>query len=186
MSAHGSCEKLQNFEKCESDTMLQELLEGAQPIPILFCQRESTLLQTSLGRCPFLSAMRGLVAQGSRNLLVGQDRWTTGWHTNEDEADVLFDPDYQESTRMLLAVIAAARGQPVPVISPSALSSTPDPECNNPHISCYISFKLPPILTRLASPRLHHLPPTLRTEHTSWTGGNKNADIEHPHPHVMG
>ncbi|KAG1834937.1 P-loop containing nucleoside triphosphate hydrolase protein [Suillus subalutaceus] len=35
-----------------------------------------------------------------------------------------------------------------------------------------------PSLTRLASPRLHHLPPTLRTEHTSWTGGNKSADIE--------
>ncbi|KAG1725197.1 hypothetical protein EDB19DRAFT_1858352 [Suillus lakei] len=51
-----------------------------------------------------------------------------------DEADVLFvftdtaHPDFQESTRMLLADIAAARGQPVPVIPPSALSSTPDPE----------------------------------------------------------
>ncbi|KAG1768256.1 hypothetical protein EV702DRAFT_1203337 [Suillus placidus] len=64
-----------------------------------------------------------------------------------DEADVLF-----ESTRMLLADIAAAR-------------------------ATYLS-NYHPSLTRLASPRLHHLPPTLRTEHTSWTGGNKNADIE--------
>ncbi|KAG1718413.1 P-loop containing nucleoside triphosphate hydrolase protein [Suillus lakei] len=114
-----------------------------------------------------------------------------------DEADVLFDPDFQESTRMLLADIAAARGQPVPVIPPSALSSTPDPEVatsSMKSISYPFNFLLTsatiptslatyisnyhPSLTRLASPRLHHLPPTLRTEHTSWTGGNKNADIE--------
>ncbi|KAG1900128.1 uncharacterized protein F5891DRAFT_1227728 [Suillus fuscotomentosus] len=31
-----------------------------------------------------------------------------------DEADVLFDPDFQESTRMLLGDITAARGSPVP------------------------------------------------------------------------
>ncbi|KAG1725187.1 P-loop containing nucleoside triphosphate hydrolase protein [Suillus lakei] len=114
-----------------------------------------------------------------------------------DEADVLFDPDFQESTRMLLADIAAARGQPVPVISPSALSSIPDPEVATTSIQSIsypfnfllTSATIPttlatylsnyhPSLTRLASPRLHHLPPTLRTEHTSWTGGNKNADIE--------
>ncbi|KAG1742138.1 P-loop containing nucleoside triphosphate hydrolase protein [Suillus lakei] len=114
-----------------------------------------------------------------------------------DEADVLFDPDFQESTRMFLADIAAARGQPVPVISPSALSSTPDPEVTTTSIQSIsypfnfllTSATIPTTLatylsnyhsslTRLASPRLHHLPPTLRTEHTSWTGGNKNADIE--------
>ena len=26
---------------------------------------------------------------------------------------------------------------------------------------------------------LHRLPPTLKTEHFSWTGGNRDADIEH-------
>lgn len=31
---------------------------------------------------------------------------------------------------------------------------------------------------RLASPNLHHLPRTLQTEYVSWSGGNKNADIE--------
>ncbi|KAG0700309.1 P-loop containing nucleoside triphosphate hydrolase protein [Suillus ampliporus] len=34
-----------------------------------------------------------------------------------DEADILFDPDFQQSTRMLLVDIAAACGQPVPVSS---------------------------------------------------------------------
>lgn len=35
-----------------------------------------------------------------------------------------------------------------------------------------------PTLTRLASPHLHHLPSSLKTEYESWTGGNKDADIE--------
>lgn len=34
-----------------------------------------------------------------------------------------------------------------------------------------------PSLIRLASPRLHHLPKSLTTEHVAWTGGNKFADI---------
>ncbi|KAJ8596389.1 P-loop containing nucleoside triphosphate hydrolase protein [Rhizopogon salebrosus TDB-379] len=113
-----------------------------------------------------------------------------------DEADVLFDPDFQESTRMLLADIAAARGQPVPVITAS-VSSSPDSEgtptpaqpISYPFNFLLTSATIPtslstylssyhPSLTRLASPRLHHLPQTLRTEHTAWTGGNKGADIE--------
>ncbi|KAG2095709.1 uncharacterized protein F5147DRAFT_818993 [Suillus discolor] len=111
-----------------------------------------------------------------------------------DEANVLFDPDFQESTRMLLGDIAAARGSPVSVIHSSALSSTLDSETTTttisyPFNSVLTSATIPAFLatylsnyhaslTCLASPRLHHLPPTLRTEHTSWTGGNKNADIE--------
>ncbi|KAH7888443.1 P-loop containing nucleoside triphosphate hydrolase protein [Phlebopus sp. FC_14] len=114
-----------------------------------------------------------------------------------DEADVLFDPDFEESTRQLLSDIAAARGQPVAVIPASALSSsqTPAPTPDSPHpISYPFNFLLTsatipsslsnylstyhPTLTRLASPNLHHLPSTLRTEHAKWTGGNKDADIE--------
>ncbi|KAG2057542.1 DEAD-domain-containing protein [Suillus hirtellus] len=110
-----------------------------------------------------------------------------------DEADVLFDPDFQESTCMLLGDIAAARGSPVPVIPSSVLSSTPDSEATTTishpfnflltsaiiptSLAIYLSNYYPP-LTRLASPQLHHLPPTLRTEHTSWTGRSKNVDIE--------
>ncbi|KAG2072212.1 hypothetical protein BDR04DRAFT_1117061 [Suillus decipiens] len=45
-----------------------------------------------------------------------------------DKADVLFDPDFQESTRVLLADIAISRGFPVPVIPSSALSSTSNSE----------------------------------------------------------
>ncbi|KAG2747782.1 hypothetical protein P692DRAFT_20933725, partial [Suillus brevipes Sb2] len=114
-----------------------------------------------------------------------------------DETDVPFNPDFQESTRMLLADIAAARGSPVPAIPPSALSSTPDSEAtatsiqsiSYPFNSLLTSATIPtslatylsnyqPSLIRLASPRLHHLPPTLRAARTLWTGGNKNADVE--------
>ena len=35
-----------------------------------------------------------------------------------------------------------------------------------------------PALTRLASPKLHRLPSTMKTEYEGWTGGNKDADVE--------
>lgn len=35
-----------------------------------------------------------------------------------------------------------------------------------------------PDLTRLASPNLHRLPSSLKTEHASWTSGNRAADVE--------
>jgi hypothetical protein len=82
---------------------------------------------------------------------------------------------------MLLADIAAARGSPVPAIPSSALSSTPDSEATATSIQSIsypfnfiiTSATIPtslatylsnyrPSLTRLASPRLHHLPPALR------------------------
>ncbi|KAJ7768745.1 hypothetical protein B0H14DRAFT_2968287 [Mycena olivaceomarginata] len=47
-----------------------------------------------------------------------------------DEADVLFDSDFQETTRMLLADIAKARGREVPFVSlpVGLLAPTPKPE----------------------------------------------------------
>ncbi|CAA7263579.1 unnamed protein product [Cyclocybe aegerita] len=110
-----------------------------------------------------------------------------------DEADVLFDPDFQETTRTLLADISEARGAPVPLVSASSLRSpssthtTPEPT-NYPFNLLLTSATIPnslnaylekhhPSLVRLASPRLHHLPKTLQTEYVSWTGGNKFADI---------
>ena len=133
-----------------------------------------------------------------------------------DEADILFgiylrcsflhlaqlnhtrlDPDFEASTRQLLADIAAAKGQPVSVlpISPVSLNeSRPTPDSPQPisypfhllftsatipnSLSNYLSTHHPSLI-RLASPKLHHLPTTLRTEHAKWTGGNKDADIEH-------
>ena len=91
----------------------------------------------------------------------------------------------------MLADIAAAKGQPVPA-DPNELRPTPD----SPHptsypfhlllttatIPNYLTHYLStyhPALIRLASPKLHHLPSSLRTEHAKWTGGNKDADIEH-------
>ncbi|CAA7266180.1 unnamed protein product [Cyclocybe aegerita] len=40
-----------------------------------------------------------------------------------DEVDVLFDPDFQETTRTLLADISEARGAPAPLVSASSLRS---------------------------------------------------------------
>ncbi|KAH7922868.1 P-loop containing nucleoside triphosphate hydrolase protein [Leucogyrophana mollusca] len=111
-----------------------------------------------------------------------------------DEADVLFDPDFQQSTRMLLADIAAARGHPVSFIPDTPLlpASPEAPQTaafNYPFNLVLTSATIPsslasyldtyhPTLTRLASPNLHHLPRTIKTEYAGWTGGNRNADIE--------
>lgn len=107
-----------------------------------------------------------------------------------DEADVLFDPDFQEETKMILSAISEARGEQ----SETARSmSKPDPSSpaplNYPFNLILSTATIPsalawyldtnhPSLTRLASPKLHHLPSTLKTEYSSWTGGNRNADIE--------
>ena len=132
-----------------------------------------------------------------------------------DEADILFgdspiliptadetyshtlDPDFQESTRTLLADVAAARGQPVshtPDLLPSPEISTESTLGQNtpinypfnlilttatipPSLAAYLDV-YHPALTRLASPKLHRLPSTMKTEYEGWTGGNKDADIE--------
>ncbi|KAI0074790.1 P-loop containing nucleoside triphosphate hydrolase protein [Panus rudis PR-1116 ss-1] len=114
-----------------------------------------------------------------------------------DEADVLFDPDFQESTRLLLADIAAARGHPVdfqPQLNlpgfgaKEGTSTTPEiPEY--PFNLILTTATIPsslaayldtyhPSLTRLASPNLHKLPSTLQTEYENWTGGRRNKDVE--------
>ncbi|THH11316.1 hypothetical protein EW145_g742 [Phellinidium pouzarii] len=97
-----------------------------------------------------------------------------------DEADILFDPDFRETTLTLLSDISAARGYPVPENAQTInypfhliLTSATIPAS----LSSYLT-KHHPSLTRLASPNLHRLPATLHTEHVSWTGGNRYADIE--------
>ncbi|KAF9233494.1 P-loop containing nucleoside triphosphate hydrolase protein [Melanogaster broomeanus] len=105
-----------------------------------------------------------------------------------DEADVLFDADFEESTRKLLADIASARGHPVPVLPVRPTPDSPQP-ISYPFNFLLTSATIPnslsnylstyhPTLVRLASPKLHHLPSALRTQHAKWTGGNKDADIE--------
>ncbi|KAF7796074.1 hypothetical protein EIP86_007245 [Pleurotus ostreatoroseus] len=109
-----------------------------------------------------------------------------------DEADVLFDTDFQERTRLLLSDIARARRQSEPKViestSESSTSTAPAP-AQYPFNLILTSATIPtslanyldkhhPRLKRLVSPRLHHLPSTLRTEHVAWTSGNKNADVE--------
>ncbi|KAH8111181.1 P-loop containing nucleoside triphosphate hydrolase protein [Phellopilus nigrolimitatus] len=97
-----------------------------------------------------------------------------------DEADVLFDPDFRETTLSLLADISEARGHPVPAHAQNIdypfhliLTSATIPAS----LSSYLT-KHHPALTRLASPQLHRLPVTLHTEHVGWTGGNRLADVE--------
>ena len=96
----------------------------------------------------------------------------------------IIDPDFVEETELLLADIAAARGQPVP----KAESSAPV-EHNYPFNFVLTSATIPnslasylddhhPKLNRLASPNLHKLPQNLKTVHAEWTGGNRVADIE--------
>ncbi|KAK7054872.1 RNA helicase [Paramarasmius palmivorus] len=123
----------------------------------------------------------------------GQGRWRAegemGLENVEwvvvDEADVLFDPDFQETTRMLLADIAAARGKSQ---SASPTASEPGPE-SYPFNLLLTSATIPtslsnyltthhPKMQQLVSPGVHKLPKTLKTEYVNWTGGNKMADIE--------
>ncbi|PBK71254.1 P-loop containing nucleoside triphosphate hydrolase protein [Armillaria solidipes] len=109
-----------------------------------------------------------------------------------DEADVLFDPDFQETTRLLLSEVSAARGSPVPYYPDDFNFKTESVEpkpISYPYNLILCSATIPSALgnylethhpshTRLASPTVHHLPKKLQTEYVGWTGTNKNADIE--------
>ncbi|GLB44185.1 putative P-loop containing nucleoside triphosphate hydrolase protein [Lyophyllum shimeji] len=141
-----------------------------------------------------------------RDKMVGVGKWRSqpemglanvAWVV-VDEADVLFDPDFQETTRQLLADISSARGYAVPSPTSTPLSPTASPPTTPAPAPTPIEYPFNFILTsatipsalasyldtyhpklmRLASPHLHHLPKTLQTEYVSWTGGNKLADIE--------
>ncbi|KAF5309553.1 hypothetical protein D9619_012469 [Psilocybe cf. subviscida] len=119
-----------------------------------------------------------------------------------DEADVLFDPDFQETTRALLADISAARGVALPASASSLPSPSPPSTHSSPSstppahpealaypfnliltsatipkaLNAYLA-RFHPRMLRLASPRLHKLPKALQTEYVGWTGGNKFADV---------
>ncbi|PIL30045.1 transporter [Ganoderma sinense ZZ0214-1] len=132
-------------------------------------------------------------SRSRRKMTVGEPQMGLGnveWVV-VDEADVLLDPDFQEATRSILAEISAARGHPVPFDPNLDLSAkglqTPIKYPFNfvltsatipSSLAVYLD-KFHPSLTRLASPNLHRLPSSLKTEHFSWTGGNRDADIEH-------
>ena len=109
------------------------------------------------------------------------------------------DPDFQESVRTLLADVSAARGQPVPhtpdLLPPSPETSTASTPVQStpinypfnlilttatipPSLTTYLDI-YHPTMTRLASPNLHRLPSTMKTEYENWTGGNRDAVVEH-------
>lgn len=102
------------------------------------------------------------------------------------------DPDFQESSRLLLSDIAAARGKPLPVEAIPVPDSPIKPAAiphNYPFNLILNSATIPvslasyldthhPHMKRLVSPNLHHLPSNLKTEHAPWTSGNRPADVE--------
>ncbi|KAJ3852525.1 P-loop containing nucleoside triphosphate hydrolase protein [Lentinula lateritia] len=121
-----------------------------------------------------------------------------------DEADVLFDPDFNSFTRLLLAEISKARGKEVTfsssstsVISAASVIPTRYPfnlvlttATIPPALLLYLQQHHPAIFARRSrrSPRpnagilrssgLHRLPTSLKIEQVDWSGGNKLADIE--------
>uniref|UniRef100_A0A0W0F981 RNA helicase n=1 Tax=Moniliophthora roreri TaxID=221103 RepID=A0A0W0F981_MONRR len=123
------------------------------------------------------------------DVLFGMSLFTCPWTLDHDGFSA--DPDFQETTRMLLSDIATARSR-LDKSSPS--SSTPAPmtePCpeNYPFNLLLTSATIPtslsnylsthhPRMQKLVSPGVHKLPKTLKTEYVNWTGGNKLADIE--------
>jgi ATP-dependent RNA helicase MRH4 len=93
---------------------------------------------------------------------------------------------------MLLSDIALARSHSIPfdLDLPPADPETPPPApIKYPFNFLLSTATIPsslasyldtyhPTLTRLASPNLHHLPRSLKTEYIGWSGGNRNADVE--------
>lgn len=93
------------------------------------------------------------------------------------------DPDFRESTLAILSDISAARGVPVPATPSESqrlaypfhliLSSATIPASLASYLTAHH-----PSLVRLASPDLHRLPRTLRTEHVNVAGGASQRDSE--------
>ncbi|TRM59933.1 hypothetical protein BD626DRAFT_506901 [Schizophyllum amplum] len=120
-----------------------------------------------------------------------------------DEADILFDPDFQESTRLLMADIAAARGSPIsptilPVeqrsrtkpVTPTLRTPTKQLAPSLPYNLILSSATIPaallayldvhhPNMVRLVSPGLHKLPKNIRVRHVPYTSGTgRERDVE--------
>lgn len=92
---------------------------------------------------------------------------------------------------MLLSDIALARGHSIPfdLDPPPANPESPPPAPIKYPFNLLSTATIPsslasyldtyhPTLTRLASPNLHHLPRSLKTEYIGWSGGNRNSDVE--------
>ncbi|KAI8983171.1 P-loop containing nucleoside triphosphate hydrolase protein [Trametes punicea] len=176
---------------------------GAQQRPVdLLVSTPSKVLELARGRGWDYDAeaedSRGAEQRPRRKFTIGEPEMSLAYieWVVVDEADVLFDPDFQEATRMILADISAARGHPVPFdpelkLTPTDAKARPTPTpLDYPFNLILTSATIPsslaayvaqyhPSLTRLASPHLHRLPSTLQTEYFNWTGGNRDADIEH-------
>ncbi|KAL1744204.1 P-loop containing nucleoside triphosphate hydrolase protein [Schizophyllum fasciatum] len=121
-----------------------------------------------------------------------------------DEADILYDPDFQESTRLLMADIAAARGQPIsPTVLPVEQKSRTKPvtptlrTAPSKHLAPSLPYNLilssatipaallsyldvhHPDMVRLVSPGLHKLPKNIHVRHVPYNSGTgRERDVE--------
>lgn len=102
-----------------------------------------------------------------------------------DEADIVYGPEFIQTTELLLNDIASAKlKRPLSHIGESSQSaSTAYPfnltlcTATIPNsLDHYISSKYPS-MERLTSVRLHQLPRSITPEHVAYTGGNRHADI---------
>ncbi|KIM27544.1 hypothetical protein M408DRAFT_166544 [Serendipita vermifera MAFF 305830] len=101
-----------------------------------------------------------------------------------DEADVVYGPDFIQTTEMLLNDIASAKlKRPLSKIGATSHQTTAYPfnlilcTATIPNsLDQYISTKYPS-MERLTSVRLHQLPRSITPEHVPYSGGNRAADI---------
>ncbi|KAG8963464.1 RNA helicase [Tulasnella sp. 408] len=91
-----------------------------------------------------------------------------------DEADVMFDRSFIETTQAILEDAAAQnRHAEIPHLQANLILSSATIPLS---LSKFLDAHFPRIV-RLASPRVHRLPKRLKTEYVQLTDGNKNASI---------
>ncbi|KAE9402639.1 P-loop containing nucleoside triphosphate hydrolase protein, partial [Gymnopus androsaceus JB14] len=115
-----------------------------------------------------------------------------------DEADVLFDEDFRDYTRLLLEEVRKAKAKASEGLESSYGLSTPDsaPTSTNapapshypfhlllstatipPSLHTYLQTHHPSLIT-LQSSGIHKLPKGVEVERVQWTGGNRYSDVE--------
>jgi len=102
-----------------------------------------------------------------------------------DEADVVYGPDFVQTTELLLGDIASAKLNKPPLVIGQG---TPNPTSPYPFNLILCTATVPnsldhyittyyPSMERLTSVRLHQLPRSITPEHVPYSGGNRAADI---------
>ncbi|KIO34588.1 hypothetical protein M407DRAFT_209840 [Tulasnella calospora MUT 4182] len=126
-----------------------------------------------LGDRKAISAVRRLDQEGEEEVGARMSLERLEWLVI-DEADVMFDRSFIETTQAILEDAATQNRQAETshLQANLILSSATIPLS----LSKYLDAHFPRIV-RLASPRVHRLPKLLKTEYVQLTDGNKNATI---------